>query len=391
MYKRFGLSRIDKLGFLSLITNLAIAFVTTIWAIYLNFIFKNTSTVGFLIGFFTFIGILSSVCIVPILEKNKKTTLFSISLIILILSYFLFSIISSIYLIIVLGIFISIFSILRINSFGIILRDNSRDNSVSKNLSLIYTFFNLAWLIGPIIAGYFAQKKGFDFVFLLSSIILFISLILFYAFRIKDNRIVKKGSDLNLFKLVYNFLKQKDRAKIYFISGGISFWTTLIYIYIPIFIVTSLKSDLIVGYFLSATIIPLVLTEYFFGNLAKKIGFKKIFFTGYLILSIIAFLSFFVSNIYLILSLIVLGSFGFAMLEPTTEAYFFDIINKNQRDKFYGPYNTTIDLHGFLASIILAGILLILPFKYIFLFTAIFMFIYSLFSLTIKNIIESRR
>lgn len=392
IYKKRGLAfhKIDKLSTISLITNIGIALATTIWAIYLESIFKNISYVGFFTGFLTFIGIICSIIFVPLIEQNNKTRLFSISLLLYSLSYILFSVNYSIFGLVLLGILLTAASTIRISSFGIIVRDNSKDGSVSKNLGLVYTFFNLAWLIGPLIGGFIASRYELKNVFITSASVIFFALILFKLFHVPDNRISKK-QDKNFLKIVKDFFKNKERVCIYFLSGGITFWNTLIYTYMPIFIINSFESDLLVGYFLSATIIPLVLFEYFFGRIAGKVGFKKIFFAGYLILAIFSSICFFSSNLYLTLGLLVIGGIGIAMLESTTEAYFFDIVAKDERDKFYGPYNTTIDVNSFIASVFLAGLLLFLPFKFVFISVGAVMFILALVSLKIKNIIEKRK
>ena len=383
-------SQINRLGLISLKTKKGLALVTTIWAIYLESILHNISYVGFLTGFYTFIGIFVSVLSVPILEKNSKTKIFSFSLIIFILSYFLFSVVSNLWIVLILGVVIAIFSVIRMNSFGIIIRDKSKDDSVSKNVGLIYTFFNIAWFVGPLIAGFLAEKYGLKVVFIASGLVLLATLILFNLFKIKDNRITKK-TDGNFIKLIISFLKNKDRRKIYFLAGGITFWNTLIYVYLPIYIINTTGKDLLVGYFLSATIIPLILLEYYFGKLTGKIGFRKIFVLGYSIMSLAAISSFFIPNLYLILIIITLGGIGMAMLESTTESYFFDIVKKNERDKYYGPYNTTIEVNGLVASVAMAGALLILPFKFIFLVVGAMMLILTLISLRIKNIVEVKR
>jgi MFS transporter, DHA1 family, multidrug resistance protein len=391
-YKKRGFSfnTIDKLGIISLLTNLSIALVVTIWAIYLESILKNISYVGFLTGFLTFIGIFASILFVPFIEKNNKPRLFVIAGLIFALTYLLFSVVSNVLLVISLGLLMTLASVIKINSFGIIVRDKSKDSAVSKNVGLIYTFFNISWVIGPVIAGFLAERYGIRNVFIISAAIMIISVSLFKMFSIKDERTTKK-IDKNFLKLVLNFLKNKDRRLIYILSGGISFWNTLVYIYLPILIIQSAGNDLVVGYFLSGVTIPLIALEYYFGKLTGKIGFKKIFFRGYSILAISAISCFFISNLYAILGIIILGGIGIAMLESTTESYFFDIVKKNQRDKYYGPYNTTIEINTLLSSIILAGVLLFLPFKFVFLIVGIFMATLAFLSLKIRNIVEAEK
>ena len=77
-----------------------------------------------------------------------------------------------------------------------------------------------------------------------------------------------------------------------------------------------------------------------------------------------------------------------AMIEATTEAYFLDLISKNERDKFYGPFNTSLDVNIFIGTMIGAITLLFFPLKYVFIFYGIAMFIFLIISLTIRDIIE---
>ncbi|MBD3252533.1 MFS transporter, partial [Candidatus Pacearchaeota archaeon] len=111
----------------------------------------------------------------------------------------------------------------------------------------------------------------------------------------------------------------------------------------------------------------------------------------FLIPAVIILLCFFISNIYYILSLIVLASLGLAMLEPTIEAYFFDLLNEKQTLRYYSPFLTSINAGKIISKIIASFILLFLPFKFIFLFYALVMFSLFFISFKTKNIIESRR
>ena len=381
---------IKKLSTQFLFSSIGISIVATIWALYLNSFLFNVSLVGFLSSLFTAIGFLSYFFLIPIIEKNSKTKLLLISLLVLAISYFIFAFYSNIYILIILGVITSIFGSLRGNVFGIIVRDKSKKKNISKNMGIIYVFLNIGWLIAPIFAGYILQEKGFSFTFLIASIFIFISAFLLGAFKIKDNR-VSKRIDKNFIKVAINFFKNKDRVLAYILGGAVNFWWALIYIYIPLRIIKTGNSDFLVGLFLAAVIIPLVILEYPFGKMVGKKGFKKIFFFGFLITGIFCFFCFFFSNIYFILSLLVLASIGISMVESTTESYFFGIIERSQEDKYYGPYNTTINMGYFLGSILAAVVLIFLPFNFIFILFAIFMLIIAFISLKIKEVLEFKR
>jgi len=388
--KRWHISQINKLGIISLLSCFATAAVATVFAIYLDSFVNNPAYVGFITALFTIIGIASYILLTPLIEKSNKTNLYALSILIYIISYFLFALFPFLPVIIILGIIISIVGSLRITLFGIIFRDKTKDNSVSKNEGIIYTISNISWLISPIIAGLIASKYGIQKVFIFSAVIFLIVSICLRILKIKDTRKTKK-TDKNFFKLSRDFFKNKDRVKAYFIGGGIDFWWALIYIYIPIYLFEQGFSTKIIGYFLGAVVIPLILIEYSVGKFAGKKGFKKLFVVGYLIMGFAVLLAFFTPNIYLILLILVLASFGAGMLESTTEAYFFDCINEKQRDKFYGLYNTTGELNAFIGRAIPAVILLFLPFKSIFIFFGIAMFIFAFISSRAREVIENKR
>jgi MFS family permease len=221
-------------------------------------------------------------------------------------------------------------------------------------------------------------------------LLVFLSFIIFKFSGIKDNNI-KKKIDSDFIKNFFDFFKDKDRKKAYILGGGVNFWLILIYLYMPIFILNSGLNDLWIGYFLFATALPALFLEYYLAKLAGKTGFKKIFKLGYLILSFAALICFFVGNIYFIMLILVLASIGLSMIEPTTEAYFFHTVKtKEQENKYYGPYNTTIDISQFIVKILGGVLLWFLPFKFLFLFFGLFMFGYFLICFKIKEIREDK-
>lgn len=388
--RHFIFTQINRLAVISFISTLSMAAIGTIWAIYLESFLKNESYVGFVLTSFTIIAMISSIMIIPYVERTSKSKIYLMSLLAYGASYFLFAVLHNIYIIIFLGAFISFMSTLKLTSFGIILRDKSKDKQVSKNIGLIYTFLNLSWLLGPLLAGFISGKYGVSKVFLLGALFQLMAFVLFARFRIKDNRIEKK-IDKNPIKLPFEFFKNKNRMLVYMLSAGVSFWWALIYVYMPMHIVDSGLPDKMVGYFLFGIIVPLVLCEYLSGRMAAKKGFRKMFFTGYFFLSILSLICFFMTNIYYLLLVLILASIAVALVEPTTEAYFFDIITKKQRDKFYSQHNTALDVGNIIATFLSAVILLFLPFNYIFILFCVVTLLLALLSLKIKNIVESKR
>ncbi len=378
-----GIAKISIVGFLVAIS---LSSVQTIWALYIDSFVHNESFVGFIASALTLISFISYFLFIPLIEKHSKSKIYSYSLILMAVAYILFALNTKFYFFVVLAFLITLMQTFRTTSFGIIVRDKSKDSCLSRNEGVLYTILNCAWVIGPLIAGIIANKYGLNLVFILSAIFIFLGFLVFMFANIKDININRK-THKDLIKNFKDFFKNKQRSLSYFIGGGVNLWWSLIYLFVPLHIMRSGLNELWVGYFLFAIAIPLILTEYHFSKLTSKYGYKKIFQAGYAFAAIISFLCFFVYNIYMVLALLVLASFGMALLEPTTETHFFKTLKKkSEENRFYGPYNTTIDFNSFVGRLFGALILLFLPFNYLFLLYGSFMFIMILISSKIKNV-----
>jgi len=386
----YHFTRIAKLSIVGLVISLSAAYLSTIWAVYLDSFLHSIIFVGFLSSALTLISFLSYFFFIPLIEKSNKGKIFSYSLFLFIISYILFAINQNFYLLMALAVFITVLYTLRITSFGLIVRDNSENRKVSCNEGIIYTSVNIAWVIGPLIAGFVASSFGIRWVFILCALFIFFGLIIFRASGVKDLK-GKKRADKNMLKNFVEFFKNKKRALAYTLGGGVHSWWGFIYLFIPLMIVRSGLGGLWIGYFLFGIAVPLILFEYIFSKWAGKHGFRRMFKIGYLLVSVIVLACFFVSNIYFILSLLVLASIGMAMLEPTTEAYFFDILKEKEKYRFYGPYNTCIETGNFVGKIFPSLLLIFLPFNFLFLLFASLMFLLFLFSFKVKNVLEVRR
>ncbi|MBS3072773.1 MFS transporter [Candidatus Pacearchaeota archaeon] len=381
----FQLSKIGKLAFIGSIGGLASAFITTIWAVYLNNFLGNSAQVGLVSALLSFIAILSYFVFIPLIEKSSKSKLFVLSLIIFGISYLLFSIIDNFYLFLLVAVVVNIFYAIRITTFGLIIKDKSPRKRLPRNEGLIYTFANFSWVIGPLMAGYIASKFGNKTIFFIASLLIFLCIIIFFISGIKDNK-KERYADKNIFKNIKDFLNNKNRVITYIIGSGPSFWWSMIYLFIPLYIINNGLNELLIGYFLFAIPIPLILLEYKFSKLTSKIGFRKLFKLGFLIAAIASIICFFVPNYYIVLIILILASIGLAMLEPTTEAYYFKILDKKEEQRFYGPYNTRIEIGGLLGKFIPSLLILILPFDYIFLIFGIAMLFFFFISFKAKEV-----
>ncbi|MEM3074945.1 MAG: MFS transporter [Candidatus Pacearchaeota archaeon] len=375
---------IAKLGIVGLIVAFATSFVITIWAVYLDSFLNDVSKVGLISSLLTLIGIVSYFVFIPFIEKNSKSKIFVGTLIIFVLSYFILFITESFTIFLITAFVITIVGTLRITSFGLIIKDKSHKKNLPRNEGLMFTFINISFIIGPMLAGIISNKFGMRVIFFFASLFILIAIFIFRIEKIKDNRKQKKV-DKNLMKNFIEFFRNKDRVIAYFLGGGVGFWWILIYLFVPLYMVRNGLNNLWIGYFLFAIPLPLIFLEYKFSKMARKIGFGKLFKIGFLIPAIVSLICFFIiDKVIIVLALLVIASIGLAMLEPTTEAYFFDISTAKEEQRFYGPYNTRLEIFGFIGKLLPSLILLYFPLKYIFLMFSFAMFAFFLISFKAK-------
>lgn len=388
----YCLTCIARLALIGILVALASSFVDTVWSVYMESIFHDISLISLISTILPIVAFFCYFVLVPVIEKYSKSLLFVFSLFFVGSSYILFSFSNNAFLFVISSVILTIFVTIRIASFGIMIRDKSNKKFVSRNEGVIYTSLNISWLVGPLIAGYISQKIGIPAVFLFSAGLVFCAIALFKLFKIKDIN-TKKRLDKNLIIEFKEFFRDKYRTMAYLVYIGQAFWYIIIYLLIPVYMIQKGLEIIWVGYFLFAFTIPLVLFEFKFAKLAGKIGFRKIFTSAFFILFLSSTLCFFFSeSIYLILIILALSGFGIALLEPNTEAHFFDVLKtKKEEPKFYGPYNTSVDIGNFFGKFLSGILLLFLPFKFVFVLFSLIMFAFFLLSFKVKNVIEKRR
>jgi MFS family permease len=384
-------SNITMLSLVGMLVAFSGAMINTIWAVYLDSFLHNEVYVGALSSLLTIIAFASYFIFIPIVEKKDKAKIYSFSLILFVIFYILFAINNSFILLVIIAIFMTSILALRVTSYGILVKQLSNKQNLSSNEGLVYTFVNIAFVVGPLIAGFISARFGFEWVFLLSAVFMLVGFTIFKSSGITGEQ-GKKRLDKNIFKNFKDFFKKKDRVIAYFIGSGITMWWILIYLFVPLYIIRQGLHSLTIGVFLFAVAVPLITFEIYFSKRAGKHGFKKIFKIAYLLIAVISTTAFFLSsNIYIVLSLLVIASIGLAMLEPTTQAYFFDILKGKEQYRYYGPYNTCMDSGGLIAKLSGTVLLIFLPFKFIFLLFGLLMFLLFILSFKARAVNESKR
>lgn len=386
-HKRKKFLPTTQLSIARLIQAIGLAGIDTIWAIYMNSFGLSISQIGFISAILVILTLIASFYSTPILEKLREFKVLILSLIIIIISYISIAFTNNLYLFLIFSAILVISSVFRINSFDILFRDEEKDDSkLNEDEGLLYTLINIGWLIGPLIAGFVLVTYNMQAVFISSSIFIVITLLILLTFNLKlPKKEKEKKLDINIILNIKEFIKTKKLYLPYLVALGIEIWWALIYIYVPLFIINKDLGNEIVGIFLSAVIVPLILFEFKAGKLVNKYGFKKLIVLGFFFLTIISIFAFFSNNIYLTLLLLILGSIFMAFIEPLQDSYFFKQVKGNQEEKFYPIFATSGDIGSLISKFSIAAILLFLPENFAYLIISIFMGLIGINCLKIKN------
>lgn len=379
-------SKIQSFSLVVFLLTIGVSLTDTFWAVYLYQYTHSDALVGLISAFLTGVSLLSFLVFIPVFEKYDNSRLYQWSIFLMGICYILFLFTESIWIIVLLGMIMSILTVVRINCFGIILKENSKQGEIAKNVGMAFTIISFAWVVGPLIAGQIAEIYGIPLLFLLSSFFFFMALLSYKMFNIGIRRKKVTLVDGHFLKNIKGFFQNKQLVRSYLVAGSSPLWWSFVYIYMPVHIVEQGLGLQWVAYFLFAVIIPILLFEYYFNILADKLRYRKAFLRGNIFIALLLLVAFFISNIYALLGLLVLGSIGIALVEPAAESYFFLISPKKGIEKNYSIYNTSLDVFAILGKMIIAGTLLFLNFQYSFLVLALFFLFLAWVSLSLKQV-----
>ncbi|MCA9459693.1 MAG: MFS transporter [Nanoarchaeota archaeon] len=380
----FKLKNSFELSLVKFFFALALALLNTIWAVYMKSFNISDSTIGFINALIVILSTFFVFFCVNIIEKFSEKKSFIISSILNMIFLFLIAYFTNLYIFIFLGIAVTLSGVLRENSFNIIFRDNSKNKELNSDEAILSVVGNIAWFLGPILTGFLLLEYSFGLIFNIAAFLIFISLLLFFKIHPKEKKplIYEKKS----FKfLIKKFIKTKNISLPYLMSAGISFWWSFIFIYMPLFILEADIGPEYIGIFIGLTQLPLILFEYYAGKKSSSDGFKKFFTIGFLGLSIITLICFFITDIYLIMILLIFASFFMALIEPLRYSYIFSQISKKNEDDIIPLFSTSISFGSFTGKVLIAIGLLYFSSSFSFIILSIICFIFFLLALKIPN------
>lgn len=345
----------------------------------------SNSLIGVITAATTLISLIISISSTIILEKVNEYKLFiatqAIPLIFLIVLVF----IPRLEIFILFLVILSIFFAIGRNSFSIIFKDVTKISKYTKKETLLYSFSNIGWFLGPLIGGLVLNGHGFQKVFALSGAFFLMSLTITILTHLKLKNKKRKEIDYNILKNIKLFFSRKELIKSYFVSFSSQVWYSMIFVYVPLFIIESGLGNIWIGIFLALTQVPLIFVQLKLNSLIQKIGVRNILIGSYTYLGIAVASLFFVENTIIVMIIFFTTGIAMGMIEPLREIYFFKNVKKIEEEKTFPIYMTSADTGNIFGKIMVAGVLLFLPNKFAYVSISIIMLITAYMCLSLKN------
>lgn len=269
----------------------------------------------------------------------------------------------------------------------ILLEDSTNNDDTGGIRGTYLTVVNLAWLLGPFVAGRLVGEFDYWKAYGLSAIILTVGIFIFRRnFEgFKDPK-YHKTSLWKAFRKIT--LADKNLARIFASTFLLKFFFAWMVIYSPIYLNSYVGlSWEEIGFIVAVTLMAYVLTERPLGKLADEVlGEKEILSLGFVIIVISTIsLSFITStSVFVWMSALFITRIGASMVEVTTESYFFKKINDTNLT-LMSLFRTIRPWAYITGPIIASAFLLYFPLQYIFVALGAIMLYGLRFSLTLKD------
>ncbi len=386
LHKNEGLSCKSIIYLLAFFFTLHMTPATYVTSSFLSQFIKE-SNVGYLYAIASFVTVIIFLIIRPILKKfgNYKTFLIVLIIESLMLSVLLLPNLNST---IVTTVFIVSFIMHALSFFhlDIFLEHYSSDNDTGIIRSSFLTAQNIAFIIGPLVAGLLLTNQDYWKIFLFGLIFMFPTIFI----AVKYMRTFKDPDykEPDLFRTALNVLKNKNLFSIVNTQALLRVFYAWMIIYTPIFLSNYIGFQISeVAFIIGIALVAFLILEPPLGYIADKVfGEKEALVLGFVIMAISTSAMSFVDikNFWLWVFILFMTRVGASMVELMSESYFFKKIddkNLNMMSLFRMIRPVTYVIFPALASVLLYFI----EIKYLFLILGIFMLYGIKHSLSIKD------
>ncbi|MDD5721553.1 MAG: MFS transporter [Candidatus Pacebacteria bacterium] len=261
------------------------------------------------------------------------------------------------------------------------------ENSVTGKVRGIYLMVcNLAWILAQLISGTILEDFSLRVVYFTSFLVMILFLII-SILKLK-NLPEPKYDKINSFKYVNKFFQNKNLFRAYGINFLLQFFYCWMVIYTPIYLHAHLGFNWKEIFLIFALMLsPFIFIPFYVGEIADKIGERKILMLGFTIASFTTLSLFFIHqhSIWLWALLLFATRIGASSIDGTSDTYFFKHI-KCENEELVGIYRSASPVSYILGPIVAFIILSLVPsLNYIFLILGAIMLYGIYLSSTIRK------
>lgn len=334
--------------------------ISAVWALVLLDIFKNSATVGIYSSIYYVFFMLITMFSGEMLKLESKAKLLYVSMLSVAVMYFMMAFSVKPATFISLDFLSAVPQMLIGLLLSLFMADFASKTIGIERLNGRYVLWtNAGALVAPVVAMYIANRFGLRTPFFAVALINFLGLLYFRWFGIiQEDKKVPKISPKRTMKSIWHtmvgYFKRRDLVRAYLINFGQYAIYSLRILYVPIMVIESGFSKDVLGWVLTAGIVPYVALAEPISRLAKKTGPGIWVALGFLSFAVFSFWASFASGRTLLM-IFVLWQISGAMLEPLTDLFFYSAAKGRDREKYLGIFKTVNRLPRFIIPVIGAG------------------------------------
>ena len=351
---------------LGLFTGFGSGIIGAVYSLILLEIFNSAAIVGIYSSVFNAFGLVVALFFGEFVRMFSKSKLFYTGLLSVVACYIMLSFSIQPGTFIALDFFTQIPLILIATMIPLFMADFAGKGGIAQLNGRYHFWLNLGALFAPMIAMFIAGLYGIRSAFLASAAMYLLCWMLFKHYQIvQEDKVIKKIDARRTLKSVWRETKKYfsyfPYRRAYWVNFGYYALKALRQLYMPIMVIESGFSKDTLGLVLTIGILPYVILSEPIGKIVKKYGYvatKIGLAIGFLSFSACSFVLYFATG-WTMLFLFVLWQISGAIQEALHDMAFFDVAKKSDQSRFYGIFNTSMNLPRFLVPLVGAGFIVL--------------------------------
>lgn len=333
--------------------------VDSVYSLILLEILGSAAIVGIYSSAYNAFGLIIALFFGEFLRLFSKAKIFDASMLTIFICYIMMSFSIKPGTFVVLDFFTMIPLLFISTLLPLFMSDFAGKDGIAKISGRYYMWANAGALLSPMIAMVLADKFGMRSTFFVGAIIYGLGWYIFRHYKIiQEDRQIKKINPRRTIKSMWRetikYFKRPELNRAYWVNFGYYAMKALRSLYVPIIIIESGFSKDVLGLVLTIGIIPYVVLSEPIGRIAKKYGHfatKAGLSFGFLSFSAAAFALFFADGITMLV-LFVLWQISGTFQEALHNMVFFDATKKSEQGRFFGIFNTSMNLPRFIIPLV---------------------------------------